>query len=282
MKIFIPTGVTTSGTCKTEGGGGRWSGNFLNYLTTSRIDAVRKVLYGGKRQGSSVDNPVLVRSFIPQDAHSWGKSWLPSAMNTASRGNLLISNYADLADSDSNGQLAYFFANTSLCDGTDTACPPLLRIITFNVSDITKSPTTLTAGNYTKAYNQIYFAGAPNSWGFQAMTLTAKNTWKTRVYFSDNGDTKEYKFTDKASWNGNQFGDSGQDGKAGRNDYTNIKTTAHGPVIVTFDDSTLRYSIVPDYDPIYIWNWVSKERPVSGDYIEGYGGDITSKEWTIM
>lgn len=276
-KIFIPTGVTTSGTCKTEGGGGRWSGNFLNYLTTSRIDAVRKVLYGGKRQGSSVDNPVLVRSFIPQDAHSWGKSWLPSAMNTASRGNLLISNYADLADSDSNGQLAYFFANTSLCDGTDTACPPLLRIITFNVSDITKSPTTLTAGNYTKAYNQIYFAGAPNSWGFQAMTLTAKNTWKTRVYFSDDGDTKEYKFTDKASWNGNQFGDSGQDGKAGRNDYTNIKTTAHGPVIVTFDDSTLRYSIVPDYDPIYIWNWVSKERPVSGDYIEGYGGDITSK-----
>ncbi|MGL4716751.1 MAG: hypothetical protein ACRCWL_12790, partial [Aeromonas sp.] len=48
-KGFTPTGFTKSGKCKSEGGGGRWSGNFLNYLTTSRIDALRKVLYGGLR-----------------------------------------------------------------------------------------------------------------------------------------------------------------------------------------------------------------------------------------
>ncbi len=47
--VFVPTGTTTTGKCKSEGGGGRWSGNFLNYLTTSRIDALRKVLYGGMR-----------------------------------------------------------------------------------------------------------------------------------------------------------------------------------------------------------------------------------------
>ncbi|HYL24951.1 MAG TPA: hypothetical protein VEV21_11200, partial [Burkholderiales bacterium] len=30
-------------------GAGQWSGNFLNWATMTRIDIVRKVLYGGKR-----------------------------------------------------------------------------------------------------------------------------------------------------------------------------------------------------------------------------------------
>ncbi|MBF0530222.1 MAG: hypothetical protein HQK55_13310, partial [Deltaproteobacteria bacterium] len=40
---FEPTRATSDKTC---GGEGEWSGNFLNYLTMSRMDCLRKVLYG--------------------------------------------------------------------------------------------------------------------------------------------------------------------------------------------------------------------------------------------
>jgi type IV pilus assembly protein PilY1 len=50
-----------------------WSGDYLNYLTTARIDALRKVLYGGDRDTDNNTETILERSYIPQDAHSWGK-----------------------------------------------------------------------------------------------------------------------------------------------------------------------------------------------------------------
>ena len=52
-----------------------WSGDFLNYLTMSRIDALRKVLYGGYRYVDTATETVLMRSYIPQDAHAWGKEY---------------------------------------------------------------------------------------------------------------------------------------------------------------------------------------------------------------
>ena len=54
---------------------GRWSGDFLNYLTTSRMDALRKVLFGGYRSTDTTTETVLERVFLPQDAHSWGKEY---------------------------------------------------------------------------------------------------------------------------------------------------------------------------------------------------------------
>lgn len=49
---------------------GYWSGDFLNYLTTARIDALRKVFYGGKRSTDTSSSTILERSVIPQDSHS--------------------------------------------------------------------------------------------------------------------------------------------------------------------------------------------------------------------
>ncbi|MBK5964017.1 hypothetical protein CCR95_07930 [Thiocystis minor] len=78
---FSPVSATITGTKKCSG---YWSGDFLNYLTTSRIDALRKVLYGGKRYLDLPYDPdddedqvttVLERSYIPQEAHSWGKEY---------------------------------------------------------------------------------------------------------------------------------------------------------------------------------------------------------------
>lgn len=52
-----------------------WSGDFLNYVTTSRMDALRKVLFGGFRSTDTATETVLERVFIPQDAHVWGKEY---------------------------------------------------------------------------------------------------------------------------------------------------------------------------------------------------------------
>ncbi len=68
--IFAPSSVTADGKCS-----GAWSGQWLNYVTTSRIDALRKVLYGGRRYVDTATETVLERSYIPQDAHSWGKEY---------------------------------------------------------------------------------------------------------------------------------------------------------------------------------------------------------------
>ena len=67
---FTPASVSTTKTCS-----GQWSGNFLNYVTMSRMDAVRKVLYGGTRYIDTQTETILERAYIPQDAHSWGKEY---------------------------------------------------------------------------------------------------------------------------------------------------------------------------------------------------------------
>jgi type IV pilus assembly protein PilY1 len=52
-----------------------WSGNFLNYLTMTRMDVLRKVLYGGYRSTDNAGNTKLDRVYIPQDGHSWAKGY---------------------------------------------------------------------------------------------------------------------------------------------------------------------------------------------------------------
>jgi len=59
----------------------RWSGNFLNWLTMSRMDIVRKVLYGGKRSTDTSALTVLERAFIPSDNHAWAKYFPATDLN---------------------------------------------------------------------------------------------------------------------------------------------------------------------------------------------------------
>jgi type IV pilus assembly protein PilY1 len=60
---------------------GAWSGNFLNYVTTSRMDALRKVLYGGHRGIDSATQTILRRAYVPRDAHGWGKEYTSVAVD---------------------------------------------------------------------------------------------------------------------------------------------------------------------------------------------------------
>ena len=54
---------------------GNWAGNFLNWATMTRMDVVRKVLYGGYRVPSldTGSQTVLERVNLPTDSHSFAK-----------------------------------------------------------------------------------------------------------------------------------------------------------------------------------------------------------------
>jgi type IV pilus assembly protein PilY1 len=114
---FDPTAAATDKKCS-----GAWSGDFLNYVTTSRIDALRKVLYGGRRIADDTDLTVLERSYIPQDAHSWGKEYL-----SESHDGYDISDYAPLSQPAFGTR--HLFANTTL-RGTEE---PRLRVLKDSV-----------------------------------------------------------------------------------------------------------------------------------------------------
>jgi len=117
---FVPVSAATNKQCS-----GRWSGDFLNYLTTSRMDALRRVLYGGWRQVDSTTETVLQGAFFPQDGHSWGKEY-----QSVTRDGYDISNYAPLTAPDAGRY--HLFAVTTVT-GNANAYPnyqaPLFRVL---------------------------------------------------------------------------------------------------------------------------------------------------------
>ncbi len=56
-----------------KGSTGRWSGNFLNWATMTRIDVVRKTLYGGYRREDTLDTTTLEMAQMSHDAHAFVK-----------------------------------------------------------------------------------------------------------------------------------------------------------------------------------------------------------------
>jgi len=58
---------------------GQWSGNFLNWVTMTRLDLLRWVLYGGNRSVDTLTETVLERAHIPQDGHSYTKIFAGNA-----------------------------------------------------------------------------------------------------------------------------------------------------------------------------------------------------------
>lgn len=143
QKRFTP-GVEASANTKACNGSGEWSGDFLNYLTMSRMDVLRTVLYGGYRAIDTEGTTVLERVFIPQDAHSWGKSYTSEAVN-----GYRIDNYTPLSQPNSNRK--HFFGTASWSDGG----APELRIKKNQNSEIWEWATTerpVLAGNYSESY----------------------------------------------------------------------------------------------------------------------------------
>ncbi len=110
----------------------------------------------------------------------------------------------------------------------------------------TASTTVTVSDNPAWAANltQLYFRGTPNTWGKTAMTLVADHTWQATVAFTGAGDangSQRFKFDVNGDWVKN-YGDNNADGVAelaGKD----IATSVVGSYVVTFNDSTLKYSV---------------------------------------
>jgi type IV pilus assembly protein PilY1 len=115
-KRFEPRTKTTNKKC-VDTADAYWSGDYLNYLTMSRMDTMRKVLYGGYRSTDDGTQTVLQRSFIPQDAHSWGKEYTSETVDGYN-----IADYTPFTIPSAG--LRHLFASTTLTSATS---PPLMR-----------------------------------------------------------------------------------------------------------------------------------------------------------
>lgn len=92
---FTPSGnataeaVTISGTARTSyycsaGAGANttlWSGNFLNWASMSRMDVLRKILFGGLRSTDTNAKTVLELSFVPRNSQAFVKFYNGSDLN---------------------------------------------------------------------------------------------------------------------------------------------------------------------------------------------------------
>lgn len=122
---FRPVAYARNGKCP----GRRWSGNWLNYATTSRIDALRKVLYGGYREVDTRKLTILRRAYIPQDAHSWAKEYTSPQVD-----GYRISDYTPFSEPKPGRR--HFFGNytpvaSKRCDNLDSCSnrPPFLAVV---------------------------------------------------------------------------------------------------------------------------------------------------------
>jgi type IV pilus assembly protein PilY1 len=84
---FFPTRLAASdGYCNYTGGSSEWSGNFMNWATMTRMDVVRRILYGGFRSTddsivSGTSLTVLERAHLPTDAHAFAKYYVGADIN---------------------------------------------------------------------------------------------------------------------------------------------------------------------------------------------------------
>ncbi|MGE0310379.1 MAG: pilus assembly protein [Lautropia sp.] len=89
---FEPAANTSTKYCPS--GSSQWSGNFLNWATMTRMDALRKVFYGGLRSpnrsngdgsgisdGDTASTTTLERAYLPNDAHSFTKYYDANDLN---------------------------------------------------------------------------------------------------------------------------------------------------------------------------------------------------------
>ena len=111
---------------------GEWSGNFLNWATMTRLDVVRKVLYGGFRStdgtGTAIGTTVLERSFLPPDVHAFAKVFAPAggAVDVAkftpyAQAAITLCNVSDMGNNVQAG-------NISTVNGANTSPAPLIKV----------------------------------------------------------------------------------------------------------------------------------------------------------
>ncbi len=125
---LAPTPPQTSHKCS-----GAWSGNFLNWMTTTRIDVVRKVLYGGYRLTDTNSSTVLQRAYVPSDNHAFVKIVANSNIDGT------ISDYTPITGRDGANDVLSFCNVTDVVSGSSLSRnvnvafnPPKLKVAIGN------------------------------------------------------------------------------------------------------------------------------------------------------
>lgn len=76
---FQATSLGTDKKCLSDAAS--WSGDFLNYVTMTRMDVMLRALYGGKRLIDTPTQTVLRRAFVPWENHTWGIEYTSEAVD---------------------------------------------------------------------------------------------------------------------------------------------------------------------------------------------------------
>ncbi len=143
---FQPAAAVTTGTHQCNGS--TWSGNFMNWASMTRMDILRKTLYGGYRSTDDITETVLERHFLPVDVHAFVKVFNPGSAAT----------------------LQLYMPSSVV--GTNTA------ISMCNVSDSTDTDLTGTSGFTMPAPLIKVAAGLWPQWASSEVTQCAVNIGK--------------------------------------------------------------------------------------------------------
>ena len=126
----VGTVTTTRFTCPSTQS--YWSGNFLNWSSMTRLDVVRKMLYGGTRSTDANGSTVLERAKLNFDAHSFVKYYRGTDIRD-------YTPFTTAALTKTTGSNANVYAGLSICstgsaDSTGAASnPPVMRMVRGNV-----------------------------------------------------------------------------------------------------------------------------------------------------
>ncbi|MDR1041227.1 MAG: hypothetical protein LBR80_13890 [Deltaproteobacteria bacterium] len=134
--------------------GGLYSGNWLNYVSSTRMDVFRKILYGGHRRIDTNAQTQLQSSLVPRDAHTWGTDVLADdrwAEETALTKYFDISKYTPFPKPDPG--TGHFFVRTRNKSGNDGPLHfPVIQYILSGGSNIwltkVQGSTKSTGGRY--------------------------------------------------------------------------------------------------------------------------------------
>jgi len=116
VNAFTPSVQASGHACS---GSSDWSGNFLNWASMTRVDVLRKVFYGGKRDVDTEGSTILERAYIPSDVHAFAKVYTGTDLQ-----DFVPNTYATKS--------SVTFCNVSSDHGSDAPGVPQLRIASGN------------------------------------------------------------------------------------------------------------------------------------------------------
>jgi type IV pilus assembly protein PilY1 len=165
---------------------GNFSGNWLNYLTASRMDVIRKILYGGMRStdtsasGKVAGETILEGSFVPRDSNVWGfdvladNRWLNETPMSVYYD---ISKYTPFPKPSANA--AHFFARVKNTSGLGSSNYPVFEYL-LNANKSSFNANLLITGANGRYFDWVLQDG-PNPSSVQLVSPTSLRAYTARV-----------------------------------------------------------------------------------------------------